>query len=276
MRSFFAGALIAGLLVMGGAIFAIGGTSWISVGQVGIVKHMDGTVTEIPQGIHWTGWGVSVQEYPTFMQSLVLNEKQAWVVGTADQQELTVETNLTWSINLKDALAVYQSVGGKDIDYIKDNIVKPTMKNIVNAVTHKYGWNAIKGADQAKVAAEVNEQLEKELAKVGIVKGNFGFAHVGAPAGMEEAQKSLASSELATKQAQQAQEKAKIENQTKLMNAETDAKVAEVQAEGVKAKANAIPNDLLIRREAVEKWDGKLPQTMSGEAVPFLSIGKSK
>lgn len=270
------GAFIIGLIVsVGLIIFAIGGSSHIPVGSVGIVKHMNGTVTQIPQGWHWVGWSVSVQKYPTYTQSLILsndknegsNGDQQWQVGTADQQELPVNTSLTWKISMKDADALYQSVGGKDITYISDKIVEPTLKNITNEITHDYGWNDIKGSQQTAITEKINQALKDTLLKDGIQVESFGFTYVGSPAGMAQSQQSLAAAELATKQAQQAQDKAKIENETKIMNAEADAKANQIQTQSLSPE--------ILQQQEIAKWDGKLPTVQGGNApVMQMPIGK--
>lgn len=256
-------------------IFVIGGMSHISIGSIGIVKHMNGKITEIPQGYHWTGWGNAVQEYPTYTQSLVLsndsheggNANQQWVIGTADQQELPVNTNLTWKVNIKDVATIYQSVGGKDISYIKQNIVKPTMKNVVNKITHKYSWNDTKGAKQADITAEIQTELGTELSRQGIKIGTFGFTHVGSPAGMAQSQQALATSELSIKKVQAEQQAAKISNQTKIMNAETEAKANQLLQQSI--------TPALLQKMAIEKWNGQLSQ-VSGGANPFINLNLGK
>ncbi|NRD77960.1 hypothetical protein HPT25_11250 [Bacillus sp. BRMEA1] len=278
MTKFKLGAIISGVVLI--LILAAGftGISWISVGNVGIVKHMDGEVSELSQGIHWVGWGVAVQEYPTYMQSLVLsdnpkeggNDNQQWSVGTSDQQELPVNTSLTWKINTKNATALYQTVGGKDIQYISDSIVKPTMKNVVNKITHQYTWNDIKGAGQADVTVKINQELAKELEKAGISIGTFGFTHVGSPKGMEQSQQALATAELNVKKAQAEQEKAKIENQTRILNAQTDAQAAKIKAEGEAAANQLLAKSLtteLVEYNKVQKWNGVNPTTVLGNGA---------
>jgi regulator of protease activity HflC (stomatin/prohibitin superfamily) len=270
-----AGVVAVGLIV--GGIYTIGGTSHVPVGSVGIVKHTDGQVTEIGQGWRWTGWTTGVQEYPTYKQSLVLSnntkeggqEDTSWKIGTMDQQELPVNTSLTWSISTKDATALYQSVGGKDINYIRDSIVSPTMKNIVNEVTHRYGWNEIKGAKQAEVTDAINKALKAELIKSGIDVGTFGFTHVGSPAGMEAAQSALATAELGKQQALADQQKAQIANQTMIQNAQAQAQATEIEAQATKAKAESL-SELVVQEKMIEKWDGKLPQVAGSNTMMQL------
>lgn len=60
----------------------------------------------------------------------------------------------------------------------------------------------------------------------------------------------------------QVEEKAK---QTKI--------AAEAEAEAMRIKANALErNPKLVNYEAVLKWDGKMPQYMLGNAVPFIDL----
>ena len=81
------------------------------------------------------------------------------------------------------------------------------------------------------------------------------------------------------------QEALKAENLVK--QAEANAKIAIAKAEG-EAKALRIQadgeayynrtvaaslNELLVRQDAIEKWDGKLPEFMGGNgAVPFVNV----
>jgi regulator of protease activity HflC (stomatin/prohibitin superfamily) len=47
---------------------------------------------------------------------------------------------------------------------------------------------------------------------------------------------------------------------------------AEAEAEAIRIKANALEkNPRLVEYEAVQKWDGKLPE-YTGGAIPFLNI----
>ena len=270
MNRFLIGAITFGVVLLGSLIAVVSGTSWIGVGSIGIVKHMNGEVTEVPQGIHWTGWGVSVQEYPTYTQAM---KNKHWQVGTGDQQELAIDTNLTWKITTKDVSALFQSVGGKDIDYVSSNIVQPTMKNVVNKVTHKYNWGAIKGSEQAAIAEEINKELGQELLKSGIEIGSFGFTHVGSPAGMAQSQQNLATSELNVKKAQADQEKAKIENQTKIQKAQAEAESQLIKAQA-EAKANKVLSESLthelVEYNKVQRWDGKNPTTVLGSGTGTL------
>jgi regulator of protease activity HflC (stomatin/prohibitin superfamily) len=265
MSKFKIGLITFGVAFVLGSIYVIGGLTHVGMGSVGIVKHMDGSITQIRNGWSWTGWGTSTQEYETYTQSL----KKSWSVGTGDQQELPVKTNLTWEISTKDkdVETVYLSVGGKEIEYLRDNIVNTTMQNVANRITHKYSWNDIKGAKQGSISDEIEAELKHDLALQGIIVKSFGFSHVGSPQGMQQSQQQLASSELNIKQAEAMQQKAKIDNETKILNAQAQAQADLIQAQG-KAKANAVLKQSLtpqiVELEKIKKWNGVNSTTVVG------------
>jgi prohibitin 1 len=257
--------LIGGAIVTVGAlVFVIGGISHVGQGYVGIAKHMSGEITEVPSGTHWTGWGVTVQDYPTYRQALGGKKGVTLHAGTGDQQELPVTANLNWNINVEQSKVLYQSVGGNDIEYIADTIVLPTLKNDINKVTHTYSWNSIKGDQQAEVTDKIEVMLKEDLAKSGIELVNFGFSNVGSPAGMAQSQQALATSELNIKQEKAKQEAAKIANETKILN-------AKATAEANKQLEQSITPELL-QQQAIEKWDGKLSQVQGAGTNSIINL----
>lgn len=270
---FMVGGIISGVVLIGGLIVGLSGISHIEVGNVGIVKHMDGKITELSQGVHWTGYGVSVQEYPTYRQALGGKDGISLQVGTSDQQELPVVANLNWNIDLSKSETLYQSVGGKDITYVSDTIVLPTLKNDINKVTHTYGWNDIKGAQQAGVTNKIEEMVRTDLLKSGIEVVNFGFSDVGSPKGMALSQQTLASAELAVKQAQAKQNQAKIDNETSIMNAQASAQQALIKAQGEAKSNQVIAQSLsanLIEYKKVQAWNGANPSTVLGNGTSTM------
>ena len=52
---------------------------------------------------------------------------------------------------------------------------------------------------------------------------------------------------------------------------------AEAEAKSMAIRANALTrNKALVEYEAVKKWDGKLPEYMMGNSVPFVNLGMNK
>ena len=72
-----------------------------------------------------------------------------------------------------------------------------------------------------------------------------------------------------------------IEEQNRTKQIQEQAKqtvlTAQASAESMRIRANALQqNARLVEYEAVQKWDGKMPQYMLGGGVPFINIPHSK
>ena len=72
-------------------------------------------------------------------------------------------------------------------------------------------------------------------------------------------------------------EQAALEEANKTKQVEQQAKQtvtqAKAEAESMRIRANALAsNPKLVSYEAVQKWDGKLPQIMTGNSTPILDV----
>ncbi|MEO8314741.1 MAG: SPFH domain-containing protein, partial [Pseudomonadota bacterium] len=72
-----------------------------------------------------------------------------------------------------------------------------------------------------------------------------------------------------------------IEEQNRTVQIEQQAKQkvisAEAEAESMRIRAKALESNLrLVEWEAVQKWDGKLPQYQLGGATPFINLSPPK
>ena len=75
------------------------------------------------------------------------------------------------------------------------------------------------------------------------------------------------------------QEALKAKNKTVQVQEEAKQKViaAEAEAKSMAIRAKALSqNKSLVQYEAVQKWDGKMPQYMMGNSVPFINVSPSK
>ena len=71
------------------------------------------------------------------------------------------------------------------------------------------------------------------------------------------------------------QEALKAKNKTVQVEEEAKQKViaAQAEAKSMAIRAQALSqNKSLVQYEAVQKWDGKMPQYMMGNSVPFINV----
>lgn len=75
------------------------------------------------------------------------------------------------------------------------------------------------------------------------------------------------------------QRAAESKNKTVQVEEEAKQKIlnAKAEAEAMRIKTQALSqNKSLVEYEAVQKWDGKLPETMMGNTVPFIHLSKKQ
>lgn len=256
------GAIASAVAIIVGAILVGQGETHVGLGHVGMVKHPDGTVTEVGQGWHWTGIQNSVEKYPTYTQG----SKYNMIVGTADSQKMPVTLDINWKLNTKDAVTLYESVGGQPLDYVQKNIVDQKVQGIVNQVTHQYNWDALLGKNMPNATKQIQKQLSVALAENGIVLESVYFGEVSAPAGMASAQQQTAQAELGKEKAEAQQEQVKIENQTKYLQAKNDLAIKKLEAQANQKVAASLTPEL-IQQEWIQAWQatgGKVPATIAG------------
>ena len=71
------------------------------------------------------------------------------------------------------------------------------------------------------------------------------------------------------------QEALKAKNKTVQVEEEAKQKLisAEAEAKSMRIRATALTqNKALVEYEAVQKWDGKLPEYMMGGSIPFINM----
>ena len=237
------GAVIA-VVVLWGVVSAV---TIIGTGQIGVVTNF-GRVTgrELGEGISLkVPFGIeSVARYDIKVQK----ETAATAAATKDLQDVTAEIVLNYRLNRGDVSTMHQTVG---VLY-KDKLISPALQEIFKSAAAKYNASELI-TERAALKNDVYTQLKERLGKHGIAVDdvsitNFKFSDSFAKA-IEDKQV-----------AQQNAERAKFN----LDAARTDAEAQRVQSETL--------SDNYLRKQAIDKWDGKLPTYMGGGSVFNLPL----
>ncbi|MCR4964372.1 MAG: prohibitin family protein [Bacteroidales bacterium] len=195
-----------------------------------------------------------------------VNVQQKKFDGTEDSYTRDVQTSeVSYTINY---------------DLVRDNVSK-LIKNVGNdyhtRIVEPYIRSAIKSsfgsfnatqivANRDKVRYEIETKLRATLDKRYFTNIHFQLVNIDFDDQFETAIKEKQVAEQNALKAKnvtiQIEEQAK---QTKIK--------AEAEAEAIRIKAHALENNpKLVEYEAVQKWDGKLPEYTGGGAVPFINI----
>lgn len=232
--------VIGGVILL--AIIAMTSVVTIGTGRIGVVTNF-GRVTgrELGEGISMKlPLGV---ESVTVYDIKVQKETAETAAATKDLQDVTAEVVLNYHLNSGDVSKIHQSVG---VLY-KDKLISPALHEVFKSAAAKYNAGELI-TERASLKNDVYEQLKERLEKYGIVVDDLSITDF-------KFSESFARAIEDKQVAQQNAERAKFN----LDAAKTDAEAQRVQSETL--------SDNYLKKQAIDKWDGKMPTYMGGGAV---------
>jgi regulator of protease activity HflC (stomatin/prohibitin superfamily) len=276
------------IVVLVTALFLLPSTvTYVNPGYVGIVIHRAGggvDKTPLGPGLHFRNpLTTGIEEYPVFMQTLVLakssNEGSRYNdeinVNSREGQPISLDVSMSFELDPDKAPNLY-STFRRDIEQIQHSYVKQAIRQALQEVIGNEEIAAVIGPKKADAVNHTQTLLSQRLAQYGIVVKQFTINELRAPASVIEAinQKNVmqqqaltAQNELQKNQFQAQGDSIKAAGQAKaiLSLAESQAKANELLSRSITAN--------LVQYEMAKKWDGKMPQ-VSGSSMPMLQLGK--
>lgn len=180
---------------------------------------------------------------------------------TADIQNVKV----TYTINYRPD-PTYMANFYKEIGFDWDNKLLPQIvEGKVKEVIGRY--DAVKLiSDRQKATKAMHDLIEQEMKNSKIIMVNFEITNLNYNDAFENA---VEAKVVAIQTAEEAK------NKTVRVQEEANQQIiaAKAEAESMRIRANALTqNKNLVEYEAVQKWNGKLPQYMMGDSIPFISL----
>lgn len=175
-----------------------------------------------------------IYKIPTDVQTVNLDKV---TTQTHDGQYIDTSADVKYQILGDDALTVFKQF--REVDRVNKELVKPVVQRAVEQVTVDYDVFDILGPKRNEVYKQINDNVRNELQKFGLTFKSLTILDSDAKDEIELAIQNEAVAQKAIDVAKQEQEKIKVENETKLLQAKTDAekKAIEAQAE---ADANKV------------------------------------
>lgn len=277
------GLAAAGLLV---AILLVRPTvAYIEPGHVGIViNRAGGGVSPQPlgPGFHLRNpLFTQIQEYPTFMQTLILTrestegspENDEINVNSVEGQPLSLDVSMSFELDGAKVPALYQTFR-TDVQSIARGFIRQAIRQSLQEVVGQEEIAAILGPKKAAVVTQTQAQLQKRLDPYGIVVKQFTLNEFRAPKAVMDA---ISLKNVMQQQALTAQN----ELQKNTFQAQGDSIKAAGRAKAIltEAEAQAKANDLLSRSitntlvqyEMAKRWNGQMPQ-VTGGAMPMMQL----
>lgn len=161
----------------------------------------------------------------------------------------TIETNIAvnYRIESDKASSLYKTVGNT----YETTVLDPAIKESVKATIAKYTAAEVI-TERSEVSAKCKEELQNKVSKYGIVIDNFNITNLSFS---DEYTRAIEEKQVA----EQKLEKAKLEAEAKLVEAEATKKANDLMRQSL--------TDNLIAKQFIEKWDGKLPSTYAGKDI---------
>jgi len=248
------------LAVSAVALLVSGCGEVVDAGGVG-VKSTFGEVEQksLPPGFYWYNpFTTSVIEMPV----QVLKWDAETPVYTKDIQQGSVAFTLTYHLDPAKAHVMYQKVGTDWAGRLIPQVATQAIKN-------EFGrWNAVNVvANRAAVQANITAAIGPRLRRNNVLLDGFEVTNIDYSDAFEKA---VEDKEVAVQTAIAEQNKTRqIEEQARqrIISAEAEAKSIQLRSQALES------NPKLVEWEAVQKWDGRLPQNMyGGGAVPFVKV----
>jgi len=182
---------------------------------------------------------------------------------TKDIQTASIIVSYSYNLIANDIVQTYKEYGN---DW-QERILYPNLEQAVKAEVGT--WNAdTMVANRDKVAENILKSLQDRMIehKYPVMITNFQMINIDYSTQFEQAiEKKVIAEQAALEEANRTKQ---VEQQAKqqLTN-------AKAEAESMRIRANALSqNPKLVSYEAVQKWDGKLPQFMTGNSTPILDV----
>ena len=259
--------------------------TYINPGHVGIVIHRVGggvDATPLSPGLHLRNpLTTGIEEYPTFMQTLVLTRGQRdgssgndeINVNSVEGQPLSLDVSMSFELDPAKVPALY-STFRSDIATIQHNYVKQAIRQSLQEVVGNEEIAAIIGPKKFETTSRVSRLLEQRLSPYGIMVKQFTINELRAPPSVIEAinQKNVMQQQGLT--AQNELQKNQFQAQGDSIKAAGRAKAILAEAEA-QAKANRLLSEsitgTLVQYEMSKRWNGQMPQ-VTGGAMPMIQL----
>lgn len=284
MKGKVAAILIAVGVVAAGGYVALSGT-YVGQGEVGVVYTAKSGVKEktLDPGFHFVGPFAKVKDFPISQQQLVLSnnaadfnekklEKDTHVDAPADGGMVKMNMTINYNFIPEKVTGLYEKFNGMDGDQIVESKVKNSILAYIKEVTPKFSVMDIYSTKRAEIGQEITKYLNEKLQdEYGM---NISSALIIDVQLDEELQKKVQAKE----QAKQDAEKAELDKQTALAQAETDKVKAEAeaavaiekargQAEANRLLSESITPELIQMKEAEARLQHGWVEVQGAEAV---------
>ncbi|MEG3955813.1 prohibitin family protein [Microcoleus sp. herbarium2] len=193
----------------------------------------------------------------------VQKQESSAEASSKDLQDVFTDVALNWHIIPSEANAIFQQIG--DEKEVVARIIAPAVEEVLKAVIAKYTAEEII-TKRGEVKAAVDEFLTLRLLTYHIAVDDISLVHVHFSQRFSDAVEAKQIAEQEAKRGEFLALKAVKEAEAKVNLAKGEAEVQRLLQD------NLTPE--LLERQAIEKWDGKLPLIVGDGGKNLLDLSK--
>lgn len=247
----------------------------IDAGHVGVKVNLYGTgkgvddVTECTGMVFYNPFTTKIYEFPTYIQHKEYTKTEdvdnSFIVNSKDGSEFHVSPIVNYSVQRERVPFIFAKYR-RSLPEIEEGFLKTAVYDAFRLATNKYTADELI-SNRAVFEVEVRRLLESQLLKEGFIINQF-TSNLIYPETFKksiEAKNNAVQAALrAENEVKTAEAQAKIKIATANGNAQAMLTAAKAEAEANSLKQKTI-TPMLLQLEWINKWNGKLPETMLGD-----------
>lgn len=260
-------------------------SQWIDAGYVGILYDANGGVQQkviTPRRVY-VGFRQRLYIYPTKLQSAKylqatdegeVKAADGILITTSENANTTFDVCVVYRVKPENALKVFQSFGPIDVQTIQSTHIRRAVKDIVNEIGPRYDVFALMGPKRAEFSDAATQSLRARMEPNGIsIDSVLLLSAYPTPETQEKINRRVnqyTEYEIAVLR----QKVAEVTRQTDVVTAQAQAQAAQIK--GATAKDQGIAQlQLQADGEAIEKWDGHLPEIRTAPGQTLVLDGNN-
>ncbi|WP_454005048.1 SPFH domain-containing protein [Alcaligenes sp. Marseille-Q7550] len=203
-----------------------------------------------------------------------------------DQQSASMVASVTYRVPEDDVAQLYSEYGS--LEALEARLLERKALDVIKNVFGKY-TAAQSIQNREKLGGDINDAMRLSLENAPLQMMGVQVEEVSFSQAYEQSIENRMLAQVQIETTRQQKETASIQAEIKVVQAEAEARAqrerymaeaegiklrGEAEAEAIRAKAQALAqNTNLVNLNAVEKWDGKLPESLvPGSALPFIGL----
>jgi len=253
--------------VAGIVIFAVGviysSFTIVPAGHVGVQITMgEVNQTVLTEGAQFVNPISNVKYVDVRLARANLNNASA---GTKDIQQVHTDIVINYRLTPNKVPHIYKEFG-LDVD---TKVLGPAInESFKSAVGHYTSEELITKRDAVNL--DIMARLSEKLAPFNIVVNNVSLVNFGFSKAYQDAIEQKVIATQAKLRADQDYERIQVEAKSRIAQAKGEAEAIAIQASAIQHQGGAA----YVQLQAIEKWNGQLPNTVLGNNVPFINVSK--